>query len=174
MASATHHQRSSSASINPSTLIESCRVFPHNGGAGGGVLGSSRTAMSSSSQNISTVATGGSQQQQHHNKSSSSGGVHSDTHSSECDAELPVCFCEKRHVQKIEGIKCITQSWRMKERVSFSINLPQTDRSGSFTNLFSSLADENGQRCASHVPKCGRRPTRCRENPALCPDGVLD
>lgn len=122
MASATHHQRSSSASINPATLIESCRVYPHNGGSS--VLGS-KTGTSSSSHNItstgaattSTVATLG------HNKASTGAAVQPENHSSEWDAELPVCFCEKRHVQPIEGIKCITQSWRMKERVCVVIPL---------------------------------------------------
>lgn len=108
MASATH-QRSSSASINPATLIEACRVYPHNGVLGRGGLGSS----SNSSNNLSTS-----------HKSSTESSHLGTTRtmsvpvSTEWDAELPVCFCEKRHVQPIDGIKCITQSWRMKERVS--------------------------------------------------------
>lgn len=117
MASATQqHQRSVSASINPATLLESCRIYPHNGGSG--VLGS-RTGTSSSSHNISSTSSAAvASTALGHNKSSSSG-MQSDSHScGDWDAELPVCFCEKRHVQPIEGIKCITQSWRMKERVS--------------------------------------------------------
>lgn len=35
----------------------------------------------------------------------------------EDDSELPICFNKKRHIQKIEGIDQITQSWRMKERM---------------------------------------------------------
>lgn len=128
MASATHHQRSSSASINPATLLESCRVYPPNGG-GAGILGS-RTGTSSSSHNITSTAMAASSGtavaatlttgHSNNNKSTAAtvGTVQpADNHSSEWDAELPVCFCEKRHVQPIEGIKCITQSWRMKERV---------------------------------------------------------
>ncbi|XP_059613672.1 regulatory-associated protein of mTOR [Phlebotomus argentipes] len=33
------------------------------------------------------------------------------------DANLPLCFCKKRHTQAIQGVECITQSWRMKERM---------------------------------------------------------
>lgn len=33
------------------------------------------------------------------------------------DRNLPVCFCKRRHLQKIKGIDSITQSWRMKDRV---------------------------------------------------------
>lgn len=129
----THHQRSSSASINPATLLESCRVYTHNGGAS--VMGS-RTGTSSSSHNINSSSLSASSvalvhphnnQSRSNNKSSSS-----DTHSSDWDAELPVCFGEKRHVQPIEGIKCITQSWRMKERVRFLLNSWIFDRSNPF------------------------------------------
>ena len=34
------------------------------------------------------------------------------------DWQLPLCFMKKRHKEKIEGIACLPQSWRMKERVS--------------------------------------------------------
>lgn len=102
MASATH-QRSSSASINPATLIEACRVYSHNGLLGRG-----------SSSNLSTSHKS-STESNHHQSTIRAMSVPSTT---EWDAELPVCFCEKRHVQPIDGIKCITQSWRMKERVS--------------------------------------------------------
>ena len=33
------------------------------------------------------------------------------------DWQLPLCFMKKRHREKIEGINCLPQSWRMKERV---------------------------------------------------------
>ena len=33
------------------------------------------------------------------------------------DWQLPLCFMKKRHKEKIEGIHCLPQSWRMKERV---------------------------------------------------------
>jgi hypothetical protein len=33
------------------------------------------------------------------------------------DRRLPVSFCEKRHVENIEGSKTQAQTWRMKERV---------------------------------------------------------
>ena len=33
------------------------------------------------------------------------------------DWQLPLCFMKKRHKEKIEGIDCLPQSWRMKERV---------------------------------------------------------
>ncbi len=36
------------------------------------------------------------------------------------DWQLPLCFMKKRHRDKIEGVKCLPQSWRMKERVSIS------------------------------------------------------
>lgn len=34
------------------------------------------------------------------------------------DKELPLSFTEDRHLDVIEGVECISQSWRMKERVS--------------------------------------------------------
>lgn len=33
-----------------------------------------------------------------------------------CD--MPLSFTKDRHVEPIEGINCITQTWRMKERVT--------------------------------------------------------
>lgn len=33
------------------------------------------------------------------------------------DIDLPLSFTKDRHVETIEGINCITQTWRMKERV---------------------------------------------------------
>lgn len=33
------------------------------------------------------------------------------------DKELPLSFTHDRHLETIEGINCITQTWRMKERV---------------------------------------------------------
>lgn len=33
------------------------------------------------------------------------------------DWQLPLCFMKKRHKEKIEGIDCLPQSWRMKERM---------------------------------------------------------
>ena len=33
------------------------------------------------------------------------------------DWQLPLCFMKKRHKEKIDGIACLPQSWRMKERV---------------------------------------------------------
>lgn len=34
------------------------------------------------------------------------------------DKELPLSFTQDRHLETIEGINCITQTWRMKERVT--------------------------------------------------------
>lgn len=36
------------------------------------------------------------------------------------DKDLPLSFNEERHLEIIGGINCITQTWRMKERVSIS------------------------------------------------------
>lgn len=33
------------------------------------------------------------------------------------DKDLPLCFRQSRHTDVIEGITCLTQTWRMKERV---------------------------------------------------------
>lgn len=33
------------------------------------------------------------------------------------DSMMPLSFVSERHLQPIEGISCITQTWRMKERV---------------------------------------------------------
>lgn len=33
------------------------------------------------------------------------------------DWKMPIVFNKARHISNIEGINCITQSWRMKERV---------------------------------------------------------
>ena len=38
------------------------------------------------------------------------------------ELQVPLTFVKKRHLEKIEGTKTLTQSWRMKERVCiFSI-----------------------------------------------------
>ena len=34
------------------------------------------------------------------------------------DWQLPLCFMKKRHKEQIDGVNCLPQSWRMKERVS--------------------------------------------------------
>ncbi|XP_070581195.1 regulatory-associated protein of mTOR-like isoform X2 [Ptychodera flava] len=34
-----------------------------------------------------------------------------------CDWQLPLAFMKKRHLEKIEGSRSVTQSWRMKERM---------------------------------------------------------
>lgn len=39
------------------------------------------------------------------------------------ECQLPLSFTKKRHVEKIEGTKTVTQTWRMKERVSLSMRL---------------------------------------------------
>lgn len=42
----------------------------------------------------------------------------SDEDQNECvDWKLPLSFVKKRHLEPIEGVKEITQTWRMKERV---------------------------------------------------------
>lgn len=33
------------------------------------------------------------------------------------DRDLPLSFVENRHTEVIEGINCLTQTWRMKERM---------------------------------------------------------
>lgn len=40
-----------------------------------------------------------------------------DVKSAFSDKDLPLSFTKDRHVEAIEGINCITQTWRMKERV---------------------------------------------------------
>lgn len=35
------------------------------------------------------------------------------------DRDLPLSFCDDRHLDVIEGLNSINQTWRMKERVSF-------------------------------------------------------
>lgn len=35
------------------------------------------------------------------------------------DWKLPIAFNKPRHTATIEGVNCITQTWRMKERVSY-------------------------------------------------------
>lgn len=43
-----------------------------------------------------------------------------DDDQTECvDWKLPLAFVKKRHLEVIEGVEEITQTWRMKERVSF-------------------------------------------------------
>ncbi len=37
------------------------------------------------------------------------------------DWQLPLAFTNKRHMEKIEGSKTETQTWRMKERVSIPV-----------------------------------------------------
>ena len=37
------------------------------------------------------------------------------------DKDLPLVFNEERHLESIEGIDWKTQTWRMKERVIFTI-----------------------------------------------------
>lgn len=37
------------------------------------------------------------------------------------DRDLPLAFAQSRHVDAIEGINGITQTWRTKERVGFLI-----------------------------------------------------
>lgn len=34
------------------------------------------------------------------------------------DRETPLSFVAERHLEAIEGVACVTQTWRMKERVS--------------------------------------------------------
>lgn len=34
------------------------------------------------------------------------------------DWQLPLAFMKKHHTEAIEGVNAITQTWRMKERVS--------------------------------------------------------
>lgn len=35
------------------------------------------------------------------------------------DKDLALSFMQDRHLETIEGVECITQTWRMKERVIF-------------------------------------------------------
>lgn len=39
------------------------------------------------------------------------------------DRDLPLAFAQSRHLEAIEGINCITQTWRTKERVRFLLVL---------------------------------------------------
>lgn len=39
------------------------------------------------------------------------------------DRQMPLSFVSERHLEPIEGISCITQTWRMKERVSTTTTL---------------------------------------------------
>lgn len=44
------------------------------------------------------------------------------------DWTLPLSFVKKRHTEVIEGGSEITQTWRMKERVSIFKRIDSTDR----------------------------------------------
>lgn len=39
------------------------------------------------------------------------------------DRDLPLCFVQNRHTDTVEGIDCLAQTWRMKERVNDVINI---------------------------------------------------
>lgn len=52
------------------------------------------------------------------------------------DKDLPLSFNKGRHLDIIGGINCITQTWRMKERVSFSIVHTFNYKLHRFTYLF--------------------------------------
>lgn len=39
--------------------------------------------------------------------------------SEEDDWKIQLAFCKSRHNATIEGVNCITQTWRMKERVCY-------------------------------------------------------
>ncbi|XDV35985.1 hypothetical protein PO909_005839 [Leuciscus waleckii] len=39
------------------------------------------------------------------------------------DWNLPLAFMKKRHTEKIEGSKALAQSWRMKDRACFWLDL---------------------------------------------------
>ena len=41
------------------------------------------------------------------------------------DWQLPLCFMKKRHKEKIEGAGPLSQTWRMKEKVSLLFDLLQ-------------------------------------------------
>jgi regulator-associated protein of mTOR len=43
------------------------------------------------------------------------------------DWQLPLAFNKSRHMVTIEGVNCITQTWRMKERVSLRLVLKLID-----------------------------------------------
>ncbi|KAK6643092.1 hypothetical protein RUM43_004595 [Polyplax serrata] len=61
----------------------------------------------------------------------------------ECvDWQLPLSFVKKRHAENIEGETAITQTWRMKERVSGEVNCSREN------NL------DNHRKKISTVPKC--------------------
>ena len=45
-------------------------------------------------------------------------GLYEEDENELADRQLPIAFNEPRHKEIIEGSHCLTQTWRMKERVS--------------------------------------------------------
>lgn len=80
----------------------------------------------------------------------------------EDDWNMQLAFCKPRHTTIIEGVNCITQTWRMKERVRFFPLLVLrlfrlkkityfVPRNG-FKNFY--FLDENCERSSSFMFKC--------------------
>ena len=82
------------------------------------------------------------------------------------DKDLPLSFMQDRHLGPIEGVECITQTWRMKERVSRPLSL--------CTPFYCYVLDENRQCSPRPVLKRRRGPPRRAQNAALRPPRVLD
>lgn len=78
------------------------------------------------------------------------------------DKDLPLSFNNDRHLEIIGGINCITQTWRMKERVS-----PQ-HKSTLTRDITSQIADENSECSLGVVLERRRRSAGYHENPTLC------
>lgn len=82
------------------------------------------------------------------------------------DKNLPLSFTEDRHLEAIEGVESVTQTWRMKERVSNPIE--------QFFLLNNIFLDENSECGSCVVLECRRRSTGCIKNAAMCSPRVLD
>lgn len=108
----------------------------------------------------------------------------------EDDWKMQLAFCKSRHTTTIEGVNCITQTWRMKERVrvfppvptsfvAFTINyvLDLTRWFPKFIYVylcFFFFSDENRERSSGFMFECWRRPTGHRQDATVRTSRVLD
>lgn len=92
------------------------------------------------------------------------------------DWDLPLSFTKSRHTEIIEGVNAISQTWRMKERVSLD---RRWDKNFSFrhmskTWITSIFPDENCQCCSSFVPKRRSGSSGYCKDSTVCTIGMLD
>lgn len=69
------------------------------------------------------------------------------------DPDLPISFNQRRHTQVIEGVNCINQSWRMKDRVSVFFFFSHSRKIQFFFYLLI-ITDENCKCCPCLMLKC--------------------